>query len=183
MPLTIDEILTHEGALEKEIAEKRALLAAYQLLRAQTAGQRPVPILPEPAIEAGTGELLPAPEKPAAAASPPATGSRTHPDLQAMVTRGNNGEFVSWAIKRMTDDYSVHQLEACLQNAGCLLRSAEISVVLTRLKARGEIEQIRPGSGRTPALFRKPASATALATDSTNQADAPFPPTDPSASK
>jgi len=38
MPLTVDEILAHEEALQKEITDKQALLAAYQLLRAQTAG-------------------------------------------------------------------------------------------------------------------------------------------------
>jgi hypothetical protein len=40
------------------------------------------------------------------------------------------------------------------------LRTAEISVVLTRLKSRGEIEEIRRSHGPKPALFRKPNFAS-----------------------
>lgn len=42
-----------------------------------------------------------------------------------------------------------------LAREGCPLQSAEISVVLSRLKRRGKITEIQCGIGRTPSIFRK----------------------------
>ena len=56
------------------------------------------------------------------------------------------------------EDYTLTDIAALLRREGYPMGSAEISVVLTRLKGRGEIEEIRRGGGRTPAVFRKPES-------------------------
>ncbi len=70
----------------------------------------------------------------------------------------------------MTDDYSLRDIAALLEREGAPIDSPEISVVLTRLKARGEIEEIRPSAGPHPALFRKPENLTPLVTTSQDSA-------------
>jgi hypothetical protein len=48
----------------------------------------------------------------------------------------------------MTDDYTVGDIAALLKREGYRMPSAHVSVVLTRLKRRGEIEEISAGRGR-----------------------------------
>lgn len=75
-----------------------------------------------------------------------------------------------WATRRMTADYTLRDLGTLLRQEGYFLTSAEISVVLTRLKGRGEIEEIKPGQGRTPAVFRKPTVARVAESDPADEA-------------
>jgi hypothetical protein len=67
---------------------------------------------------------------------------------------------VQWAIDRLTGDYTLKDIYALLTREGYHIRSAEISVILSRLKTRGKIAEIRCGNGRTPSIFRKPQLAT-----------------------
>jgi hypothetical protein len=74
----------------------------------------------------------------------------------------------------MTNDYSLHDLAALLAREGRSLRNIEISVVLSRLKARGEIEEIRPSAGPKPALFRRRDRGTSpepASTDTTKETE------------
>jgi hypothetical protein len=85
---------------------------------------------------------------------------KINPALAALRSEhGGNGRTVSWAIEQMTGDYTLRDIRALLEREGCQMPHAEISVVLTRLKTRGEIDEIRRGGGRTPAVYRKPDSA------------------------
>lgn len=157
MPLTIDEILAHEESLQREIAQKQALLAAYRLLRAHTTEALLAKPEPLQLVEST------APTAPADPPSPPPVKSYMHPELEAFTGRfRNHGKIVWWAIQRMTDDYSLRDIDALLRREGYPLSSAEISVVLTRLKSRGEIEEVKRGRGRIAAVFRKPESTTPL---------------------
>lgn len=186
MPLTLDEIVEHEERLRREIVERECLLAAFKVLHGYAAnGQSPksmelssiasalVPSaanlsLAEPATQAAPAQAkLPAPPPPA---------PYIHPELNAIGSRHGRGtEIVRWAIQRMTDNYTLREIAALLEREGRPMTSAEISVVLTRLKNRGEVEEIKPGSGRTAAIFRKPESATPPETESVDQIDAAAP--------
>jgi predicted transcriptional regulator of viral defense system len=96
-----------------------------------------------------------------------------HPELRAIrYGFGNNGNIVSWAIQRMTHDYSLRDIAALLEREGSEIKSSEISVVLTRLKSRGKIKEIKRGSGPIPAVYRKPESATPSETESTDRTHA-----------
>jgi hypothetical protein len=149
--------------------ERECLLAAFKVLHGHLANDqgpksleigslisalipsRPAVALPEP-----TAELPPA--RPALP-SPPPPKPYVHPELEAIGYRfGNNTLIVRWAIQRMTEDYTVRDIAALLKREGRALSSAEISVVLTRLKGRGEIDELEQGRGRRAAIFRKPAS-------------------------
>ena len=170
MTLTIDEILEHEERLRREIVERECLLAAFKVLHGYFAnGQGPkslelgplVSVLalspPAVALPERTAEL-PAPPPP-----PPPPAPYIHPELTAIGFRfGNGTKIVRWAIRRMTGDYSLRDVADLLKREGCLMRPSEISVVLTRLKSRGEIEEITAGKGRRAAIFRKPASTIPL---------------------
>ena len=171
MTITLDEIVDHRDRLRREIVERECLLAAFDVLHGYMAKGhppqsmelgalvatlgRPAPLLPlEPA-------LLPTPE-PAALPAPPPVPPYIHPELEAIGhCHGRNGLLVRWAIDRMTTDYSLHDIAALIRREGSWIRNAEISVVLTRMRTRGEIKEIRRGAGPIPALFRKPESASA----------------------
>ena len=73
-------------------------------------------------------------------------------------------QYVKWAIQRMTDDYSLRDIAALLEREGRPMGGSEISVVLTRMKCRGEIQEITRGHGPIPAVFRKPENAISLDT-------------------
>ena len=60
----------------------------------------------------------------------------------------------------MTADYSVRDIHELLEREGCGMPASKISVVLTRFKNRGKIEEIKRGSGPHGALFRVPQRAT-----------------------
>jgi hypothetical protein len=162
MPLTLEEITQCEEGLRQEIAERERLLAAYQLIRADRAN--PVSaasnlVLAPPAtvhrLEDGA-ESSPAPVNQPAPLAP-----KINPALAALGSGfGRNGKAVSWAIQQMTEDYTLNDIAALLQREGFQMRGAEISVVLTRMKRRGQIEEISGGRGRKAAVFRKPEIVT-----------------------
>jgi hypothetical protein len=168
MNLTLAEIPTHRLRLRREIMEREALLASFDVLEKYAAiGHAPASLnlidllssllpssQPAPAREAETSA------KPAPVDPPPArVEPYVHPELKALSRNsvGKYGSFVRWAIPRMTRDFSIHDLQKLLKREGEPMRSAQISVVVSRLKDRGEIEQVKPGSGPIPALFRPPS--------------------------
>ena len=176
MTITIDEIATHRARLRQEIMERECLLAAFDVVeRYAASGHRPnsaqlgslVSALLPSRQEVEVKELSASPPLPALPPKPPVQ-RYVHPELKAFPNNmhGRNGRQVWWAIQRMTEDYSLHDIAAMLEREGAPMGSPEISVVLTRLKARGEIEEVRSSAGPHPALFRKPESATSLAASS-----------------
>jgi hypothetical protein len=187
MPLTLDEIVEHEERLRREIVERECLLAAFKVLHGYAAnGQSPksmelsslasalvTPSAPTAPLAELTAEPAPAP-----APAPPKP--YVNPELIALGGRHrSDGLVVKWAIQQMTDDYTLREIVALLEREGCFMPPAKISVVLTRLKSRGEIEEIKRGGGRTPAVFRKPESAPPPETKSTEQTDAEQATTEP----
>ena len=156
MPLTLEEITHREEALHQEIAERERLLFAYQLIRADRVTPSGLaPVLALPPAAAG--------QPPAAPVNQPApVAPKINPALHALRSGyGGNGKAVWWAIQQMTEDYSLRDIAALLKREGWAIRSAEISVVLTRLKTRREIEEIQAGRGRRATVYRKPASVPA----------------------
>ena len=175
MPLTLDEIIAHEDRLQREIVERECLLAAFKILHGYAAnGQGPksmelgslVSALVSSTSDVSSKGLAAAPaELPAQA---PVT-RYVHPELRAIrYGFGNNGKIVSWAIQRMTGDYSLRDIAALLEREGSEIKSSEISVVLTRLKRRGKIKEIESGRGPIPAVYLKPESTTPPETETTD---------------
>ena len=153
MPMTLDEITAREDALLDQIAECKRLLAAYQLIRADC--ERSVAAA-APAPEAPQVELAPV-----AVAGPPVPSSAAVPapavNLHLLaLSRGwaGTGRAVSWVLRQMTGDFTVHDVAAVLRNEGCPIPLPKLSVVLNRMKIEREITEIRRGQGRTPTLFR-----------------------------
>jgi hypothetical protein len=60
----------------------------------------------------------------------------------------------------MTEDYTLRDIEAFLKRQGVGTGTDAISVVLTRLKGRGDIEEVRSGGGRKATVYRKPVIVT-----------------------
>jgi hypothetical protein len=118
-----------------------------------------------PSIELKEVAAAPIPPAPVALPAPPPVERYVHPDLKPLThySHGYNGRVVWWAIERMTEDYSLHDIAALLEREGAPLANPHISVVLTRLKGRGEIEEVKQSAGPHPALFRKPENPIALA--------------------
>ncbi len=175
MKINLAEIATLRARLREEIMERECLLAALDIVEKYAArghapqsmelGNLVATLLPSrPTVEL---KELPAslpPPTSAALPPPPPVERYMHPELKAIRydLHGGNGRRVSWAIQRMTDDYSLRDIAALLKREGAPMGFPEISVVLTRLKARGEIEEIRRSAGPHPALFRKPESPVSL---------------------
>lgn len=169
MPLTLDEIIEHEKRARREIAERECLLAALKVLRGyagpgDTSTHTETDLLLAgliPSIPQIEWKELSAPS-PAAPPAPPAPVSPPryiHPELAAVQNlHGGGVTVVKWAINRMTDDYTVRDLLALLKREGQGMDRAHVSLILANLKNRGEIEQLKPSSGATPALYRKPAN-------------------------
>jgi hypothetical protein len=155
MPLTLEEITEREEGLRQEIAEREHLLAAYQLIRADRT--KPASLAPQPALgPAATIHRLEDRAQPSVVPRP----RWINPALAALCMRfGGTGKVVEWAIEQMTEDYTLNAIDALLKREGLSIPGAKISVVLTRLKARGKIEEISRGRGRRAAVFRKPESA------------------------
>src|SRR3954454_23260835 len=122
MKVTIEQILEREERLEREILERQCYLGAIQALRAHLQN-RPekeslelgtlasmiaaptFPALPKEAIELLLADSTSAPAQLPAA---PRVECYIHPELKAIGTRfGSKTEAVCWAIRHMTDDYSV----------------------------------------------------------------------------
>lgn len=178
MPLNLDEILQCEERLQAEIAERECLLAAVTVLRGYAEKGRSLVgvelgAFSKALLSTDKAKTLllddAAAEKPAEAAPPPPPGlprpkPYVNPELAQLV--GQNGRrhgsdtvVVRWAIERMTEDFTLNDIARLLKREGSPMQNAQISVVLTRLKRRGEIHEIRRGGGRTGALFAKPVVA------------------------
>ena len=84
-----------------------------------------------------------------------------HPELNGgqFSGHGSTAGLVRWAVERMTSDFSLNDVDATLKREGAPRSRPEISVVLTRLKRRGEIEEIQPAAGPYPAVYRNPNPA------------------------
>jgi hypothetical protein len=192
MPLTLDEIVEHEERLRLEIVERECLLAAFKVLHGYAAnGQSPKsmelsslasalvsPSAPPAPLTEVTAEPVPA-AAPATLPAPAPYKPYVNPELIALgAQRRSDGLMVKWAIQRMTDDYTLRDIVALLEREGLNMPAAQISVVLTRLKSRGEIEEIKRGGGRRPAVFRKPESAPPPETNSTEQTGSAEPTTE-----
>jgi hypothetical protein len=184
MSLTIDEIVEYQDRLRREIVERECLLAAFNVLHGYVANDRAPKSLElgrlvSALVSSSSGVSLAEPATelsvaPAAAALPPQppVPPYIHPELKAIANGyGSNGKIVSWAIQQMTDDYSLRDIAALLEREGSPMRSADISVVLTRLKSRGEIEEVERARGPIGSVFRKPESATSPDTEPADQTD------------
>ena len=171
MIITLDEIQERKEQLRQEILERECLLAALEVLHKHATASRGsktidigalVPALlanQEPVSPARQLTLL---ESAPVELPPPSPPVRyVHPDLEKLGSwHGSNTMAVQWAIDRLTGDYTLQDIQALLTKEGRLMQSAEISVVLSRLKKRGKIAEIRCGNGRKPSIFRKPQLAT-----------------------
>ena len=167
MTLTRDEIEERKEQLRQEILERECLLAALEVLHKHACADRsarPIDVralLPAFfASPAATPHVTQVPllESAPVAVPPPAPPERyIHPDLKKFGDRhGRSTAMVQWAIHRLSGDYTLNDVHALLAQEGRPLQKAEISVILTRLKSRGEIAEIQRGNGRKPAVFRKP---------------------------
>jgi hypothetical protein len=169
MNLTLDEVVAQQDRLRQEIMERQCLLAAFDVMHGYMAEGGKVarsaelsPLISAFATPAPPPAALDLPPlAPANLPAPPPPVERyVHPELKALPTyNGYNGKLVWWAIQRMTDDYSLHDIASLLDREGARLGNPRISVVLTRLKARGQIKEVRPAAGPHPALFCKPENA------------------------
>ena len=181
MTISLNELAQCEDRLQAEIVERECLLAALRVLRSHAAkgqslsslelGVLASALLHRPqhtvVIEStATSDAVPAPElpQPAALPPPPPAPRYVHPDLSDWKFHGHGGdsEAVRWAIMRMTEDFSLTDVAALLKREGRPLKSSQISVVLTRLKSRRELEEIARSQGPIPAVFRRPGWALPL---------------------
>ncbi len=181
MPFTTDEITELQERLRHEIMERECALAALHVIQTHTtSGRGPKEInlgafvsgLFAGAPKTAVAQLA-APTAPAAAALPPPPPPKRyiHAELEELGRFGAfHTEYVRWAITRMTTDYSLHDLEKLLRREGYVLSTAQISVVLTRLKKRGEIEEIAMSYGPNPARFRGPHNTPPTPTEAADVA-------------
>jgi hypothetical protein len=170
MPLTLDEVLQYQERLQAEIVERECLLASLKILQKYAVnGETPrsvdlsrlTSVLPSSTLLLGaSAEQLPAPPNPPPPPGPPKPYVKPyiHPELE--VLSNNNVGVVRWAIQRMTHDYSLIDIRKLLDREGHWIKGAQISVVLTRMKRQGEIEEIECGRGPVPSTFRAPESAS-----------------------
>lgn len=172
MTITLQEINQRKEHLRQEILERECLLATLEVLHKHVAARGGATTIDLstlfPAWRPGRDTLAHAPQvdllESAPAALPPPAPSEPyiHPDLKRMRNHhGSNTMAVQWAIDRLTGDYVLGDIEALLAREGHKMQPAEISVVLSRLKKRGKITEIRCGYGRKPAIFRKTAASGA----------------------
>lgn len=184
MSLTFDELLQCEERLQTEIVERECLLAAVRVLRGHAAKGQSLATLdlsvlgsallrsPQKALvlesaateDSTTSALPPAPEPAALPPPPPPPPRYVHPDFNDWKFRGHGGDSaaVRWAIERMTGDFSLPEIATLLEREGRGLKNSQISVVLTRLKGRGELDELERSNGPKPAVFRRPDWALPL---------------------
>jgi hypothetical protein len=174
MTLTPDKLTEYEQRLRTEIVERECVLAAMKVLRSySTNGEWPTsldlapvatrllcPVQEMPGTQAALPQPTPQADAPPRWTPPP---PKINPELQKLHHgHGGDSRLVKWAIARMTDDFSLTDIAALLKREDYLLKTSKISVVLTRLKGRGEIQEIKRGSGPNPAIFRKPENPIPL---------------------
>ncbi len=181
MSLTLQEIIEHQDRLRREIVERECLLAAFNVLHGYAAnGQGHDPahfgVLVSALSQTASPKALPnAVATPAAAAlpAPAPEPPYMHPELKALNSSfGSNVAVVRWAIARMTEDYSLADIQKLLLQEGSLMRGAQISVVLSRMRTTGEIQEIERSYGPIPARFRGRAKGASFAPLSDERADA-----------
>ncbi|MEQ1841649.1 MAG: hypothetical protein ABL994_14675 [Verrucomicrobiales bacterium] len=176
MTLTREEIEERKEQLRQEILERECLLAALEVLlkhASASRGSQPIDVgaflpafLASPGPTPSARQVTLVESAPAALPPPPPPEPYMHPELKGFRNRhGANTAMVQWAIHRLSGDYTLQDIHALLKQEGRILQSAEISVVLSRLKRRGKITEIRHGNGRTPAIFRKPQPPSAEQTE------------------
>ena len=171
MTITLEEIQERKEQLRQEILERECLLAALEVLQKHATASRgsntidigalfPA-LLANPEAVSSARQLTLLESAPVALPPPPPPEPYMHPELKRLGSRhGVNTMAVQWAIDRLTGDYTLQDIQALLKQEGRPLQSAEISVILSRLKTRGKIAEIRRGNGRAPAIFRKQQLAT-----------------------
>jgi hypothetical protein len=178
-----DEIATQRARLREEIMERECLLTALDALEKYLAsGHAPhsmrlgnlVSALLPSRSAVKLKELPsspPALAAPAALPPPPPVERYVHPELtdSQFSRHGNIAALVRWAVERMTSDFSLNDVDAMLKREGKPTSRPAISVVLTRLKRREEIEEIQPAAGPYPAVYRNPNPADEAQPDLTDQ--------------
>jgi len=173
MPITLDEIVEHEERLQREIVERQCLLAAFNVLHGYAANGQGAKLMElgslASELASPTPNISSLSPVPAALPQPAPEPPCMHPDLRKIALHGTGTMIVRWAIEHMTEDYSGRDISALLKREGYRMNGSEISVVLTRLKRRGEIEEIKCGTGPIPSVFRKPESATLPEMESNGQ--------------
>ena len=169
MSITLDEIIHHEERLRREIAERECLLAALNVMHAYAAssngpktlelGALGLALAPSTASQKETPATLPTAR--AALPAPQPKPPYVHPELQPIISSPfSDTRLVAWAIQRMTSDFTLRDIAALLEREGARMRHEKISVILTRMKNRGQIHEVERGRGRKAGVFRGPASAT-----------------------
>jgi hypothetical protein len=167
MTLTLQQIDERKEHLRQEILERECLLATLDVLRkhvAASGGAQTIDLgtlfpgwTPERDAAAPVRQVTLLEAAPQALPPPPPPEPCIHPELKKIGDwHGAKTEMIQWAIARLTGDYTLQDIQALLAREGRPITGAEISVVLSRLKNRRKIVEIRPGRGRQPAIFRKP---------------------------
>jgi hypothetical protein len=178
MNLTQHEIATVRARIREEIMDRECLLAALDVYDKYAANGNP-PVSMQlsnlvagllPSRSAVEFKALPA-SPPAALPSKPPVERYVNPELThwRFSGHGNTSALVRWAVERMTSDFSLNDVDATLKREGKPRSRPEISVVLTRLKRRGEIEEIQPAAGPHPAVYRNPNPADDAQAELTEQ--------------
>jgi hypothetical protein len=201
MSITLDQLLQCEDRLHAEIAQRECLLAAVDVLKGYAEKGNTLRAVELGALgKALLGEAMPGtllleetaekPIEPAPAPVAPALPRPKpymHPELEALYhgsgLHGRDTLKVSWAVRRMTEDFTLNDIATLLKREGAPMYNAKISVVLTRLKTRGEIQEIRRGGGRTAALFAKPAVPVAPADGAAAETSSTEPPPEANAAE
>ena len=183
MNLTQHEIATVRARLREEIMDRECLLAALDVYDKYAANGNPPVSMQLSNLVAGLLPSRPAVELTDLPASPPPVPVATafpssspverfvHPELNGgqFSGHGSTAGLVRWAVERMTSDFSLNDVDAMLKREGAPRSRPEISVVLTRLKRRGEIEEIQPAAGPHPAVYRNPNPADDAQAELTEQ--------------
>ena len=159
--MTFEEITAREADLRHEIAERKQLLGAYQLIRADRGKTATAPCDAVAGHEAKP-EALPGPAAPPLASVPPVPVlSETN---LAALGKGYGGgiRVATWAIRQMTGDFTVRDLAAALRQAGAPMGVSKLSVIVNRMKDEGKIAEVATGRGRTPSVFHATEHTTLI---------------------
>lgn len=182
MSITLDQIAEFEERLRAEIVQRECLLAALGVFRTYSAkGQWPESLdlgsltsaLVRPVHNLAAEPVsLPVPSSPVSLPPAPPAKPYRHPELEQLTHHfATNVAIVRWAIGRMTENFSVTDIRKLLEREGWQMAGSKISVVLTRMKNQGEIEEIEQAHGPIGAIFRKPASEVRAEAEGTNAPD------------
>jgi hypothetical protein len=166
--------------------ERECLLAAFDVLHRYVASGRAPQCVELGSLVSAIAPSVPAlenarpvettPPVPPALPKPPVSKPYMHPELEKISHRhGSDTLVVQWAIRRMTSDYTLKDIQALLKREGRPLGGPAISVILTRLKRRSEIEETVRSFGPKPALFGKPVTAPRADEASTQAGHSPAP--------